>query len=153
MRMMREEQVETLDLNLSLGYVPGRAYLGLLRIAYLTMFKRLGYRYILSPAAGVIRRLISEFKRPAPELGRIVAELTRISPVPTKPVLCVPVPSANVVIVMMKFVTNRERHYATLMPFPHIEAERVIEALVAANGVLQKFPTPLFPQQHSAAGR
>jgi hypothetical protein len=42
MRMMREEQVETLDLNFSLGYVPGRAYLGLLRIAYLTMFKRFG---------------------------------------------------------------------------------------------------------------
>jgi hypothetical protein len=43
MQMMRKGQVEALDVNLSLGYVPGRAYLALLRIAYLTMFKALGY--------------------------------------------------------------------------------------------------------------
>jgi hypothetical protein len=83
----------------------------------------LGYRYILSPAAGVAtifpssRSWTLEFADHAPD-----EELTRIPPVPKKSLLCMPIPSAYVVIVLMKLVTETERHYAALMPFPQIEA-------------------------------
>jgi hypothetical protein len=59
-------------LSFSFGYIPNRLWLGLLRAAYLGVFRTLGYSYALAPSATWIRRQIAEHDPPSPYLDRIV---------------------------------------------------------------------------------
>lgn len=51
-----EQNPLTISLQANLGYIPIRAFIALLRIGYLAMFKQLGYSYVNSPAVDVIRQ-------------------------------------------------------------------------------------------------
>jgi len=67
--------VDKINLELNFEYIPNSAYLAVLRIAYLAMFREVGYKYVLSPAAGVIRKLIASY----PDRTRIlVGSLQRL---------------------------------------------------------------------------
>src|SRR5665213_944556 len=81
-RQMSESPVESINVTLNLGYVPLRSYIAVLRIAYLAMFKEMGYWYILSPAASVVREIVYDFEKAPRELGQIVGEARNISPLP-----------------------------------------------------------------------
>ena len=137
---MGGDHVDAMEFMFRLGYIRGRAYLALLRIAYLAMFKAFGYEYILSPAAGVIRNIIGEFESPPSELSSLLAELTNISPVPKSPLQLMHVPSAKVTVVVMKLTTETERYYAGLMPDHDVGEDKALEILINARGLLQRYP-------------
>lgn len=48
----------TLHLTLNFGFVPERYWRGVFRMAYLAAFNQLGYAYIISPGALLVRRII-----------------------------------------------------------------------------------------------
>ena len=77
--------VDKINMELRLDYIPNNAYLAVLRIAYLAMFREVGYKYVLAPAADVIRKLIASFPDPQADLGRIVAEAKNVSPPSAEP--------------------------------------------------------------------
>jgi hypothetical protein len=112
----------------TLGYVPCRAHLALLRIGYLAMFKELGYRYILSPAVDVIRRMIMDYENSPPELERII--LRNVSPAPTKRLQFVRLKGEEAVLVLITFVADSKLHYyGTLMPNRALEPANVLRVL------------------------
>ena len=59
-------------MSFSYGYVPNRLWLGLLRAAYLGVFRALGPSYALDPSVAWVRRQIGEEDPPSPYLARIV---------------------------------------------------------------------------------
>jgi hypothetical protein len=59
-------------MSFSYGYVPNRLWLGLLRAAYLCVFRTLGPAYALDSSVVWVRRQIREEDPPSPHLGRIV---------------------------------------------------------------------------------
>jgi hypothetical protein len=134
--MFQQGRIDSIDLNFSLGYIPGRAYLALLRIAYLAMFRELGYPYILSPAAGVVREMISRSELPPADLGNLMAELKNISPVPREPLQFVSLGDIGAIAVVITLFADSKRHYAVPMPAPRASADNVLETLHNAITVL-----------------
>ncbi|MGH6690029.1 MAG: HNH endonuclease [Gammaproteobacteria bacterium] len=61
-----------LNLSWSLGYIPNRHWLALLRAAYLGAFRHHGYPYVFAPSVTAIRRQILGDDPPSPHLNRIV---------------------------------------------------------------------------------
>lgn len=59
-------------MTVSYGYMPNRLWLGLLRAAYLCVFRTLGPSYALDPSVAWARRQIREEDPPSPHLERIV---------------------------------------------------------------------------------
>ena len=134
--MFQEGRIESIDLNFSLGYIPGRAYLALLRIAYLAIFRKLGYPYIFSPAAGVVREIISRSEHPPADLGNLIAELKNIFPVPRDPLQLVSLGDIGAIVVVITLLADSKRYYAVPMPDPGISADKVLETLRNAITVL-----------------
>ena len=134
--VFQEGRIESIDLNFSLGYIPGRAYLALLRIAYLAMFRELGYAYILSPAASVLREIISRAENPPVDLRNLIAELKNILPVPRQPLQFVSLGDIGAVAVVITLLADSKRYYAVPMPDPRASADNVLETLRNAITVL-----------------
>jgi hypothetical protein len=134
--VFQEGRIESIDLNFSLGYIPGRAYLALLRIAYLAMFRELGYAYILSPAASVLREIISRSENSPADLRNLIAELKNILPVPRQPLQFVSLGDIGAVAVVITLLADSKRHYAVPMPDPRTSADNVLETLRNAITVL-----------------
>ena len=134
--MFQKNRIESMDLNFSLGYIPSRAYLALLRIAYLAIFRKLGYRYILSPAATVMRRIISRSENPPAGLGNLIAELRNISPVPREPLQFISLGDTGTVVVVITLSADGKRYYAVPMPDPCTDADKVLQTLRTAITVL-----------------
>ncbi len=134
--MFQKGSIESMDLNFSLGYIPDRAYLALLRIAYLAIFRELGYRYILSPAAGVVREIISRSDHPPAGLGDLIAELRNLAPVSREPLQFVSLGDIGAVVAVITLLTDGKRYYAAPMPDPRTNADKVLETLHTAIGVL-----------------
>jgi len=134
--MFRKGRIESMDLQFSFGYVPDRAYLALLRIAYLAIFRELGYRYILSPPATVMREIISRSEHPPAGLGSLIAELRSISPVPREPLQFISLGDTGTVAVVITLLAHGKRYYAVPMPDPGTDADKVLETLRTAITVL-----------------
>jgi hypothetical protein len=124
--------VDKINLDLNFGFIPNSAYLAVLRIAYLAMFREVGYKYVRSPAAGVIRKLIASYPDPEADLGRIVAEAKNVSPPPAEPLQLFSVANDIAVLVLITLVADTKRYYCTLMPHPHLPPDRVLESLYEA---------------------
>jgi hypothetical protein len=67
-------------MSLSYGYVPNRLWLGLLRAAYLGVFRTLGPSYALDPSVAWVRRQITGEDSPSPHLARIVRMMMKTPP-------------------------------------------------------------------------
>jgi hypothetical protein len=134
--MFQEGRIESIDLHFSLGYIRGRACLALLRIAYLAMFRELGYAYILSPAAGVLREIISRSENPPADLRNLMAELNNIFPVPRQPLQFVSLGDIGAIAVVITLLADSKRYYAVPMPDPRTGVDNVLETLRNAITVL-----------------
>jgi hypothetical protein len=121
--------VEELSVNFKLGFDERRAYTAVLRIAFLAMFKELGYRYTLSPAAGVIRSIICNVDNAPTNLGRIVAEAKNIAPLPAEPWQLLSAGGGRVVMLIATLRADSRRHYVTFMPSPELIPTDVMPTL------------------------
>ena|SRR6266571_6730552 len=70
-----ESGTRVFQLSWSLGYIPNRLWLGLLRAAYLAVFHHYGYTYVLAPSVTPVRRQITGEDAPSQHLAGIVTEL------------------------------------------------------------------------------
>jgi hypothetical protein len=127
----------TIQFEGSLRYIPCRADIALLRIGYLAMFKQLGYRYILSPAADVIRRIVMNYENPPAELGRII--LGNVLPAPTRPLQFGRLKGDIAVLVVMTLIADsKPYYYGAVMPSRDLEPCEVFPALRDAAAALHK---------------
>ena len=75
---LKDGSISSLGVALLRNYDPLRACLAMLRIGYLAMFNKIGYGYILSPAARVVRELIADFEHVPVEVHHIALEINQI---------------------------------------------------------------------------
>jgi len=134
---LRSGSVDSIGITVTTEYVPVRAYLGLFRIAYLEMFRRAGYGYILSPAAGVIRQAIASFNDPPVEICYpLVSELRGISPMPSKPLQVHYIEEGKAYSVLMTLVGDSKRHYVVTMPDARLRPDDVLQVLLNAGATV-----------------
>ncbi len=132
-----KQSVESIGVTLNMDYIPMRANLALFRIAYLAMFQRGGYRYILSPAADVIRTRILDFESKSNELCYpLVAEIRNISPRPTKSLQVHWIKEGLAVSVLIRFKSIYERYYSVTMPDPRLNPDKVLNSLLEAGNLV-----------------
>ncbi len=134
---LQERRVESVPFQLRLGYIPVRAWLGLLRAAHLAVFRELGYRYILSPPAGVIREIISHPEDAPAELGQIVGEIKPTSRLPREPLHIVSLPDAGVLLVVLTLTAERKRYFSAILPDPRMSPENLLGGLCNAVRMLR----------------
>jgi hypothetical protein len=74
--VLQRDKAASFTVQTSLGYAPGKASVAIYRTAYLAAFVSLGYRYILSPAVGVVRDAIRHgMSADAPQLNVLTGHL------------------------------------------------------------------------------
>ena len=129
---MTTGNLKTVGVSLSFDYIPGRAYLGVLRVAYLAIFKEWGYRYILSPAAQVIRKMLGQFENPPPQIDRLIVPVGRATPPPTEPWQLFAVEGGTAVMVVITLHADTKRQYAAFMPSPAVPPDEVLDILSEA---------------------
>jgi len=138
---MRDGSVKTINVSISFDYIPGRTNIALLRIAYLAMFREIGYGYILSPAASVIREVIGSFEKCPIEVGQFVGRIGIESASISEPLHFLKIKGGIAIMVIMTLVTETKRYYAAFMPSPDLPSEAVITTLCdAAKSMTRAFP-------------
>jgi len=139
---MTSGNVKTINVTLSFDFIPGRADIALLRIAYLAMFREYGYRYTLSPAASVIREIINSFQKCPPEMGQLVGQVRSEPERFGKRLQLLKIQGGVAIMVVMPLVTETTRYYAAFMPSPELPPESVIAILCnAAKSVTRRPPS------------
>jgi len=128
----RAGDVKSIKVNFSFDYIPVRAYLGVLRIAYLIMFQEFGYHYILSPAANVIREMLVGFANPPPEIDRMTIEIREANPLPEEPWQLYSVEGGVAVMIVITLTADTKRRYAAFMPSPALPADQVLSVICGA---------------------
>jgi hypothetical protein len=136
-KALHDGDVKTFNVNMSFDYIPLRSWVAVFRIAYLAMFRTFGYPYILSPAGGVVREIISHFENAPEQLGQIVAEVRNVSPEPTDPLQLFAVGGA--VMVLISLLADTKRYFITFMPHPEIQPDKVLDSLLAAAEISREF--------------
>jgi hypothetical protein len=129
---LRSGNVKAINVKLSFGYIPGRADLALLRIAYLTIFREFGCRYILSPAASVIRDAISSYEKCPADIGKFVGQVRGEPERFGTPLQLLKIQGGIAIMVVMTLLTETKRYYAAFMPSPELSPESVIATLCDA---------------------
>jgi hypothetical protein len=110
-----------------------RADIALLRIAYLAMFREFGYRYILSPAASVIREIINSFDQCPMGIGKFIGQVRGGEPERFgKSLQLLKIQGGIAIMVVMTLVTETKRYNAALMPSPELPPKSVIATLCGA---------------------
>jgi hypothetical protein len=71
---LRNGTLGEFKLSMNFNYMPDRANMALVRIAYLGMFDSLGYRYVFGPGGDAIRRLIMEEIEPGTKVDQMVSQ-------------------------------------------------------------------------------
>ena len=138
---LRGRNVKAINVTLNFDFIPGRADLALLRIAYLTMFREFGYRYILSPAASVIRDVISSYEECPTEIGNFVGQVGGETERFGTPLQLLKIEDGVAIMVVMTLLTETKRYYAALMPSPDLSPESVITTLCDAAKSLGHRPS------------
>lgn len=135
-----EQNPLTISVEARLEYIPIRAFLAILRIAYLAIFKQFGYAYIDSPAIGVIRKFVLNYEEAPLDVGRLI--LRNVSPVPTDALQFVRISNTGILVVMRLVDDAAQHSYATIMPDPKLNPDIVFETLCRACFNLHKRPRP-----------
>jgi hypothetical protein len=138
---MRSGIVKTMNVTLIFDFIPGRANIGLLRIAYLAMFREFGYGYILSPAAAAIRGIINTFDKCPAEVGRFVGQVGGQPERFGKPLQLLKIRGGIAIMVVATLVTETKRYYAAFMPSPELPPESVIATLCDAAQSVTRRPS------------
>jgi hypothetical protein len=146
----KDGSVASLGVTMLPNYVPLRASLGVLRIGYLAMFHAVGYGYILSPAARVVRELIADFENVPLEVDHMALEANSISPLPAQAIEFHGTSGASAVMVLIRLTADTTRYYAAFMPRPEVQPEHVVSALCAAAEGLANRPNPQAQTQASS---
>jgi hypothetical protein len=133
-------RVKTLNVTLSFDFIPGRTNIALLRIAYLAMFRALGYRYILSPSVSVIRNVINSFEMCPLEVAHFVGQIGGEPQRSGKQIQLIPIRDGIAILVVIPLVTSITRYYAAFMPGPELPPESVITTLCDAAKSMVRRP-------------
>jgi len=131
---LRNKTADSIGVTLNAGFIPNRANVALVRIAYLAMFQRGGYRYILSPAVDLIRRSIARFEDPPDELSYpMVIGFRNVLPQPPKrlQIHCVEEGAAYSVLIVL--TADAPRYFVVIMPDPRLRPNEVFRALRQAG--------------------
>ncbi|HYA18326.1 MAG TPA: HNH endonuclease [Bryobacteraceae bacterium] len=119
---------DKVDLTFSLDYIGSNAQRAVLRIAYLSLFMQLGYRYVFSEAAAFVRVMIDGHH--PDELWRFLPQLSEVADSTGRPVIICPLgdqdpPSAYLVVIR---VSTRHRVYyeGAMLPGPLITKDSVL---------------------------
>jgi len=131
-------KVRTLNVTLRFDFIPGRSNLALLRIAYLAMFRELGYRYILSRSVSVIRNVINSFETCPSEIGQFVGEMGGEPQRFGKGIHFLKIRDGIAIMVVVPLITETTRYYAAFMPSPELPPESVITTLCDAARSLDR---------------
>jgi hypothetical protein len=138
------KQGDSLQLRTDLDYNVNRQRRALLRIAYLSLFRHFGYKYVLSKGGNAIRRLIVGETR-TDELWRLTPriQIRDIRGFFEKPVVISPVRCGHFIVAFLVFVRierGEERYFGALMPPPNVPEDRVIELLTKVGRELDGKP-------------
>jgi hypothetical protein len=124
--------IKTMGVTVRFDYIPGRAYLGIMKAAYLAMFKEFGYRYVLGPGTA-IRELLRSYSSLSSDLEFLVAQIGDVTPHPREPWhFYVHPESEAVVMVILTVNADSKRHYLTFMPAPCARQGEGLNALLVA---------------------
>jgi hypothetical protein len=96
------------------------------------MFKAVGYGYILSPAARVVRELIADFEHVPAEVHNMALEANSISPLPAQAIGFYGMKVAPAIMITIRLTADTTRHYVSFMPRPEVQPEQVVNVLCAA---------------------
>jgi hypothetical protein len=109
---------DKVNLSFSLKYAELQSRQALVRVAYLALFNRFGYRYALSGAGACIRRVITQGDIDAARL--LTPQLSDVEEERIKsPIVFSPVVAGEVIVaylVLIRIQTSQRRHYAALLP-------------------------------------
>jgi hypothetical protein len=120
------------ELRTNLGYVKSNADRALLRMGYLALFERFGYRYVFSEAAAFARELIDGYH--SDHLRRFLPQLRNLEETGIgRAVIVFPVPidakrtSAYLILLCIDSVVTR--HHAVLLPGPTVSGASILQVL------------------------
>jgi hypothetical protein len=80
------------------------------------MFREFGYRYILSPAASVIRDIVSSYEKCPTEIGKFVGQVGGEPERFGTPLQLLKIQGGVAIMVVMALLTETRRYYAAFMP-------------------------------------
>ena len=102
-----------------------------MRVAYLALFNRFGYRYALSGAGACIRSVITESDIDAARL--LTPQLRDVEETRVKsPIVFSPVVAGELVVaylVLIRIQTSQRRHYAALLPAQGVAEDACLAVL------------------------
>lgn len=129
-----KNSVKEINLNFNFGYVPLRAYLALIRSAYLSLFYQIGYFYILNPKLDFFRNQFLNPETTEKSICNLIASLSNIKGEFKTPVTFIEgammgLPPCIVVVLRMK--TSETRYMAVNMPMPDSCPRELIEGMVS----------------------
>jgi hypothetical protein len=117
------------------------------------MFTQWGYRFILSSAADVVRRIVMDHEKPPAELEQLV--LRNVSPLPSVPLQLVRLKDDTAILVVVTLVVadGISHYYGAVMPNPSLEPDEVIRTLCSAATVLRERGRTVTPQESVGSGK
>lgn len=149
-QLMDEGAAGRANVLLDMQYIPARSDLAVLRIAYLAMFRALGYSYILSPAADLVRNVVLQYESPPPDIGDIVKSVRSMNPPPKEPVDLLRVGGGRAVMVVITLRENVKHQYAVFMPgdlLPPDSAWQTLREIAKSTGKEWPVSVPLPREQ------
>jgi hypothetical protein len=122
---------DRVNLSFSFDYAELQARQALVRVAYLALFSRLGYKYVLSGAGAWVRKLITEGN--IDTLRLLIRQLGNVDDIRVKsPIVFSPVANGHVIVaylVMIRIKTSQRHYYAVLLPAPGITEDACLSVL------------------------
>ena len=140
---------DELHLTLNFGYIKNRFLTGLLRCAYLALFKCFGYEYAKQDVVQAIRRRICNMDIERPRLGSLIGELRNGTIPYTDPYFIVPgnVNGIQFYIVVIRLKKETETFHFVYMPVSVERCDKFFEMMERCandnNGVKLTIPHEL----------
>lgn len=140
---------DELHLRLNFGYIKPRFQTGLLRCAYLALFKCFGYEYARADVVQVLRRRICNMDIEQPRLGSLIGELRKETIPYTDPYFIVPgnVSGIQFYLVVIRLKKETETFHFVCMPVPVQQCGEFFEKMerhpIDNNGVKLTIPHEL----------
>lgn len=120
-----------LNLTINYGYIKNRFQTGLLRCAYLSLYKCFGYEYACTEIVQVLRRRICDMNQETPRLGSLIGELRNGAVPYTDPYFIVPgnVNGVQFFMVAIRLKKQTESYHFVYMPAPSDRSDEFFEMM------------------------